>query len=304
MAASTHIAEPMISDIAGIIGVSRTRQDLQLPVIPRALVFIFDEDGQRGPGGAGCPVLFQKPGQQAGAVAFHPSGRSGVPAGRTAGHLHPDLLQIEGPPAGRPSITQPMAGPWLSPEDGEAQTGTVSRRHGHLLHPLIIRKKRRPAFLYALGACDFDRFLAHQGGHRHAHDDAVILVAGNPSPSQSGPALQNQAVRPFLHLGTETAQAVRRGGQPVALLEPETGGAGDMGFSLGDGGGDGEDGNQVGNLGGVDFHPVQGVRRQWTISWDICISAPIRRRIASTARSPWLESSCSPPPQKTPPPPL
>ncbi len=30
-----------------------------------------------------------------------------------------------------------------------------------------------------------------------------------------------------------------------------------MGFSLGDGGGDGEDGNQVGNLGGVDFHPVQ-----------------------------------------------
>ena len=97
MPAAAVVAAAPISHMGGVVGVAGTGQILRAGVVPRANVGVFNEDAQGRAGGS----ALKDAGDDLGLVGLLPGGGQGA---------------FSRSPAGTPSSTTPMAGPWDSPK--------------------------------------------------------------------------------------------------------------------------------------------------------------------------------------------
>ena len=84
----------------------------------------------------------------------------------------------------------------------------------------------------------------------------MVVVPVHLAAVQQFHAVNQQAVRRLLYLCAQPVQAVGHGCKQVAFFDAQTGGIVDAGAPLGKRGCGGQNGDQVGNLCGVDFHSV------------------------------------------------
>ena len=91
MAAAAVVIAAMIAHMAGIVGVTRTRQILGSGVVLGMLVAVADDGTERRPGGS----AFKQAGQDLRLIRLLPGGWTGAFPGCTAGHFCGDLRKIQ-----------------------------------------------------------------------------------------------------------------------------------------------------------------------------------------------------------------
>ena len=75
--------------------------------------------------------------------------------------------------------------------------------------------------------------LGGERRHGERHGDAVVAVRAHLGAAQRPPAVDHEAVGQLLHRGAHAAEALGQGGDAVALLHPQLGGAGEAEGALG-----------------------------------------------------------------------
>ena len=129
--------------------------------------------------------------------------------------------------------------------------------------PLDVLGERRVAGLDRAEAGDEAALTRARGERRHRrrHRHPVVALAVEAGATKrASDTGDGQGVPVDRGAGTEGLDHVRHGQEPVDLFDPELSDVGEDGRALGDGSGDGEDGNLVerGNLAGSYLRGGQG----------------------------------------------
>ena len=108
----------------------------------------------------------------------------------------------------------------------------------------------------AFGAFDEGFAIGEEAGDGEGHGDAVVVKGGDGGTVEFGTADDFHAVVEFGDGDAHESEVGGDGGDAVGFFDAEFGGVFDEGFALGEGGGDGEDGEFVDDVG--DFRSADG----------------------------------------------
>src|SRR5512139_429548 len=88
-------------------------------------------------------------------------------------------------------------------------------------------------------ALDLRRPRGAERSHRHRHRDPVVAVRAHARADERPSALDDEPVRQLAHVRPERSEPLAERRDPVALLDPQFPGAGDLEAAFGERGGDG-----------------------------------------------------------------
>ena len=97
----------------GVVGVAGTERIDQIAIIPAALVFVPNQQRDRRAG----RLSFKHPGENFNGIRLLPLRHMAGGTGLAPIEILLDVFDERARPGGQPSTTQPIAGPWLSPND-------------------------------------------------------------------------------------------------------------------------------------------------------------------------------------------
>lgn len=112
MAAARNVVVAVVPQAGRIVGVGGAGTQGDIAVIPRAGVLVLDQGAQGRAGGAAA----LETGLDLADIRFLAAGSRGILAGARRASCRAIYSSLMGSPAGRPSTTTPIAGPWLSPK--------------------------------------------------------------------------------------------------------------------------------------------------------------------------------------------